>query len=76
MYIAVIILLFALGVTAVFCVYPGIRAAEYLGGDEFVEWNPEDWCPRYAGAVVCQLHDPRVAVADVSSSQQKCYYYG
>ena len=66
----------ALCVAAVFLVYPGIKTARDLGGDEFVERDSEDRCPYQARKVVCHLQDPRVTAADVSSSQQECYYYG
>lgn len=66
----------ALCVAAITVVYPGIRAVEYLGGNEFVERDSENRRPDHARTVVCHLQDPPVATADVSSSQQECYYYG
>ncbi len=65
----------ALCVVAITVVYPGIWTVEYLGGNEFVERDSEDRCPDHARKVVCHLQDPRVATADVSASQQECYYY-
>ena len=66
----------ALCVAAITVVYSGIKAVGYLGGNEFVERDSEDRCPDHARKVVCHLQDPRVATADVSASQQECYYYG
>ena len=65
----------ALCVAAITVVNPGIWTAEYLGGDEFVERDSENRRPDHARTVVCHLQDPRVATADVSASQQECYYY-
>ncbi len=64
----------ALCVAAITVVYPGIWTAEYLGGNEFVERDSENRRPDHARTVVCHLQDPPVATADVSSSQQECYY--
>lgn len=66
----------ALCEAAVSFVYPGIKAAGYLGGDEFVERDSEDRRPDHARKVICHFQDPQVTAADVSSSQQECYYYG
>ena len=66
----------ALCVAAITVVYSGIKAVGYLGGNEFVERDSENRCPDHARTVVCHLQDPPVATADVSSSQQECYYYG
>ena len=63
-------------VAAITVVYPGIWTAEYLGGNEFVERDSENRRPDHARKVVCHLQDPPVATADVSASQQECYYYG
>ena len=63
-------------VAAIFVVYPRIQSVGYLGSDELIEWYSENRCPRDARTVVCYLQEPRVAAADVSSSQQECYYYG
>ena len=64
----------ALCVAAITVVYSGIKAVAYLGGNEFVERDSENRCPDHARTVVCHLQDPRVATADVSASQQECYY--
>ena len=61
-------------VAAITVVYPGIWTAEYLGGNEFVERDSENRRPDHARKVVCHLQDPPVATADVSASQQECYY--
>ena len=66
----------ALCVAAVFLVYPGIWTARYLAGYKLVERDSKDGCPYQARKVVCHLQDPRVTAADISSSQQECYYYG
>ena len=65
----------ALCVAAITIVYPRIGAVEYLGGNEFVERDSENRRPDHARTVVCHLQDPPVATADVSASQQECYYY-
>ena len=66
----------ALCVAAVFLVYPRIWTARYLAGYKLVERDSKDGCPYQARKVVCHLQDPRVTAADISSSQQECYYYG
>lgn len=66
----------ALCVAAITVVYSGIKAVGYLGGNEFVERDSENRRPDHARTVVCHLQDPPVATADVSASQQECYYYG
>ena len=63
----------ALCVAAVFLIYPGIRAVEYLGGDELIEWNAENGCPNHARTIVCDLQKQKVIAADVSASKQECY---
>ena len=65
----------ALCVAAITVVYSGIKAVGYLGGNEFVERDTENRRPDHARKVVCHLQDPPVATADVSASQQECYYY-
>lgn len=65
----------ALCVAAITVVYSGIKAVGYLGGNEFVERDSENRRPDHARTVVCHLQDPPVATADVSASQQECYYY-
>ena len=66
----------ALCTATVLFVYPGIKTVGYLGGDELVERDSENRRPDHAGKVICHLQDPWVAAADVSASQQECYYYG